>query len=261
MRITLLANQDLASNLALNKLISALPQHQYLVLLSAKVGSEQTRPKALRELAFFEQTLFNQILFPALSQRPDAGGELLSFNQLASSTCRVRQVEKADLFEAISAATPDLIISIRFGFILSPSIIALAKRGVINLHSGVLPTYRGVMATFWAMLNDESEIGTSLHFIEDIGIDTGALIKIDKRPLDKNRSYLANMLSLYDQGVQSVCRTVADIEQGRQVNTIPRSGEEQYFSFPTNEDIQRFTDMGLTLVDPDDVLSMATKYF
>ena len=59
MNITVLANKDLASNIALNYLYKALSsQHKIHVLLSAKVGGNKSTAKknqALQELAFFER--------------------------------------------------------------------------------------------------------------------------------------------------------------------------------------------------------------
>ncbi len=264
MKITLLANQDLASNIALNKLLAALPQHDYSILLSAKVGSSQAKAAALNELAFFEQTLFNQIFFPALTGHLEQPSEKLrSFEHLQSSRVSVQRIQPADkqaLFDQIYKTSPELIISIRFGYILTPPIIALPKYGVLNLHSGILPEYRGVMATFWAMLNGEPEIGTSLHFIEDAGIDTGGLIKIDKRPMDRGQSYLGNLLSLYDQGVASLSETVILVEQQRPIETRVQTGNPNYFSFPTDADIRLFIERGFSLVNVDEIAPLAQQY-
>ena len=59
----------------------------------------------------------------------------------------------------------DLLISIRFGMILGTEALGLPPRGVLNLHSGLLPQYRGVLATFRALLNGDAEIGCTLHWI------------------------------------------------------------------------------------------------
>ena len=44
MRITVLANRDIASNLALNYLVRALPEDQITVYLSSQVGQQQDKP-------------------------------------------------------------------------------------------------------------------------------------------------------------------------------------------------------------------------
>jgi hypothetical protein len=48
--------------------------------------------------------------------------------------------------------------------------------GIVNLHGGLSPEYRGADCTFWALYNREPEkVGCTLHWI-DAGIDTGRLI-------------------------------------------------------------------------------------
>ena len=50
------------------------------------------------------------------------------------------------------------------------------RLGMVNLHGGLSPEYRGADCTFWALYNGEPEkIGCTLHYI-DAGIDTGRLI-------------------------------------------------------------------------------------
>ena len=64
MKITILANKDLASCIALNRLLPLLQDHELYIFLSAKVGKSDTLPQALLDLNFYEQRLFNNIVFP-----------------------------------------------------------------------------------------------------------------------------------------------------------------------------------------------------
>ena len=78
----------------------------------------------------------------------------------------------------ISDTTPELMISIRYGKILRSKALSIPDHGVLNLHSGKLPDYRGVMATFRAMLAQEQELFSTLHWIDDDTIDTGRVISV-----------------------------------------------------------------------------------
>ena len=68
MRITILANSDLPSNYALNLLVASLSAHDLTIFLSDRVGKQTTRPSGLKDLAFFEQSLFTQLLFPLMDE-------------------------------------------------------------------------------------------------------------------------------------------------------------------------------------------------
>ena len=60
MKITLLVNKDIASCIALNRLVPALVEHQLTIGLSAFVGNVENLHPGLQTLKFFEQDLFNK---------------------------------------------------------------------------------------------------------------------------------------------------------------------------------------------------------
>ena len=59
------------------------------------------------------------------------------------------------------------------------------KIGVINIHPGWLPSYRGSLSYFWALKNGEDKAGVSIHWMDE-GLDTGAIIDRKKFRIDKN---------------------------------------------------------------------------
>tara|TARA_B100000767_G_scaffold167761_1_gene157132 strand:+ start:581 stop:1321 length:741 start_codon:yes stop_codon:yes gene_type:complete len=63
-----------------------------------------------------------------------------------------------------------------FGLIIPEKIIKSYKLGIINIHKGDLPKYRGRNPLVWAFLNNEKKIGVTSHLI-DIKIDRGYLLK------------------------------------------------------------------------------------
>ena len=60
---------------------------------------------------------------------------------------------------------------------LSSNILKSVKKGVINIHPGILPEYRGCTCVEWAILNDE-KVGNTAHFMTE-GYDEGPIIKIE----------------------------------------------------------------------------------
>lgn len=266
MNITILSNRDLASNLALNYLYQGLGgKHNLRVFLSAQVGSKKTKPKALTELSFIEQTLFNQLIFPALSSRgAPAKDRLLSFDDFQQMGVSVEDISSINCEQGqqtISDGNPDLIISIRFGLILKSPILAIPQYGVINLHSGKLPEYRGVMACFRAMQNAEETISTSLHYISDDSIDTGDGIATYTMPIDYQASYLTNLLNLYKGGVDSIIGAVQQIDQQGMLASQPHQGRDSYYSFPTEQELEDFFSKGYKLYDHQELIDFCGRYF
>src|SRR5262249_39780279 len=180
MRILCCLNRDLASNLALNLLLPALARHTVRVGLTEQVGRTlPDEPRQRRELRIAEQLFPNQALFPLVERAalPDTGQRNLTFAEVQ----RLRGIAVDSLTDPNGAAgldfirsfPPNLLLTTGCGAILKGPVIGIPPLGVLNLHSGILPAYRGVLATFRAMLNREAQIGCTVHYIRDAGIDTG----------------------------------------------------------------------------------------
>ena len=71
---------------------------------------------------------------------------------------------------------PDVLVSAYFSQILKSEIIQLPRFGVLNIHPGWLPAYRGAMAYFWVLHNGSDPGGVSVHWIDE-GIDTGEILE------------------------------------------------------------------------------------
>ena len=245
MRLVLLGHPDIASVMALTRLLELLPEHESRVFFSGPLGVSDGQPTALADLARQDQRLLDQ--FSESYALPKA---ILESDDLPVPNSQ-------ESLALMHGWAPDLVLSVRYRRILREEFIAVPRLGVLNLHSGILPDYKGVMATFWALLHAETEIGCTLHWIRDSGIDTGPVIDIARLRADYKSTYLANVLALYGPG----CRMMADA-----VNALARGdslGEEaqqpcagKYFSTPGIDDIERFTAKGLRLAAPEDFAAL-----
>jgi methionyl-tRNA formyltransferase len=77
---------------------------------------------------------------------------------------------------------PDLIVVVAYGQILPPSILALPKHGCLNVHTSLLPKYRGAAPIQSAILNGETETGVTIMKM-DAGLDTGAIVAQARTPI------------------------------------------------------------------------------
>jgi folate-dependent phosphoribosylglycinamide formyltransferase PurN len=84
-------------------------------------------------------------------------------------------INDPQVFDTVRKLVPDFVAV--FGTsLIRPPLIGLGAKGMLNLHGGLSPDYRGADCTFWALYNGEpDQVGCTLHFI-NAGIDTGALI-------------------------------------------------------------------------------------
>jgi len=142
----------------------------------------------------------------------------------------------------IKQAKPDLLVSILGNQIFKEPIINLTDKGCINLHTALLPKYRGLMPTFWVLKNEETHTGVSVFFV-DKGIDSGPII-IQKKVLIGSLSQ-EELIELTKRiGMESISEAI-DLIEKNQVSLIENNEcEKSYYSFPSKSDVQDFNNKG-----------------
>lgn len=114
----------------------------------------------------------------------------------------------------------DLQIVVAFRM-LPEAVWAMPKLGTFNLHTAILPQYRGAAPINWAVINGETKTGVTT-FMLDHDIDTGGIMlkhEVDILPED-NAGTLHDKLMVV--GADLVVKTVEMILSGN-VKTIPQS--------------------------------------
>jgi len=81
------------------------------------------------------------------------------------------------VYNKLKEIDPDLIVVVAYGKIIPKNIIDLPKLGIINVHSSILPKYRGASPIHRALINGDDKTGVSIMFINE-GLDTGDVLKI-----------------------------------------------------------------------------------
>ena len=138
----------------------------------------------------------------------------------------------------------DLIISIAGNQIFKKKLIDSAKFGIINLHSALLPKYRGLMPSFWVLANNEIETGAPVFFVNK-GIDPGPVI-VQKKIEIKNQTQEELIWQLKYIGAVAIVEACMLVKQfGFNTPTSDNEDEKMtYYSKPTRKDVQLFRSRG-----------------
>jgi len=266
MRILCCLNADVVSNVALNLLLPALAPHEVRVGLSTRIGTVQHggEPQPRRELRAAEQLLPLEVIFPLIERAAQPNEErYVTFGEVERARgIQVRPLPNPNVGEGlafIEAFAPHLILSIRYGAIFKAAAIAIPTLGVLNLHAGLLPAYRGVLATFRALMAGEREIGCTLHYITDGTIDTGPIVSRATVATEARRSLFAQVLSLYPPGVALMADAVARLDAGERLETHVQSGGT-YYSYPSADEWDEFLRRGWRVSDASDLRELYGKY-
>ncbi|MCD6441959.1 methionyl-tRNA formyltransferase [bacterium] len=112
--------------------------------------------------------------------------------------------------QKIKKMVPDLIIMAGYNQILKKEIIRIPKKGVINLHGGKLPQYRGSSTLNWMIINGETKGGVAIILI-DAGIDTGDIIakeSFEIRPNDTIKEVIYKTDKIFPRLLIKVIRQI-----------------------------------------------------
>ena len=132
---------------------------------------------------------------------------------------------------------PDLIVVTAYGQILPQAILDLPAFGCLNVHTSLLPKYRGAAPIQWAILEDERETGVTIMRM-DAGLDTGGIQTQARTPITPED----NAQTLHDRlaqlGAELLVRTIPDYVAGR-ITPHPQPAEgASYARKITKEDGQ-----------------------
>jgi methionyl-tRNA formyltransferase len=121
------------------------------------------------------------------------------------------QPEKiADASPEIQAIDPDLLIVAAYGQIIPKHILEIPKHGSINLHSSLLPKYRGASPIQAALLNDEKETGVTIMRMDE-KLDHGAIYSQTKVAIEENDNYSSLHEKLATTAAELLAKTIPQI--------------------------------------------------
>jgi methionyl-tRNA formyltransferase len=122
------------------------------------------------------------------------------------------KLKNPEFLEELRSYKADLQVVVAFRML--PEVVwSMPPKGTFNLHSSLLPQYRGAAPINWAVINGETETGVTTFFIEK-DIDTGKIIFQDKEPIHREDDAGSLYERLMEKGARLVVKTVKAIEAG-----------------------------------------------
>jgi methionyl-tRNA formyltransferase len=138
---------------------------------------------------------------------------------------------------------PDLVISVSCPQIFREELLAIPRLGCINVHSALLPHYRGMLPTFWVLANGEEETGVTVHYMTP-GIDGGGILLQRAIPITPTETLHSLMGKTKAVAADLIIEAIAGFRAGPMEASPNPPDEGSYFSFPTREDVRRLKARG-----------------
>ena len=112
----------------------------------------------------------------------------------------------------LASYEPDVIVVVAFGMILPETVLKIPKYGAINIHTSLLPKYRGASPIQQALLHGEAMTGVT-SFLLDPGIDTGNILLQKEVGVDLKDDYFSLSEKLANIGVDCLKETLFRISE------------------------------------------------
>ena len=113
---------------------------------------------------------------------------------------------------------PELIVVAAYGRILPEEILRAAPYGAINVHSSILPKYRGAAPINWAILNGEAVTGDTIMYMAK-ELDAGDIIRCAETAIDPDEDAQELTARLAELGAKTLVDVVADMGRGTVART------------------------------------------
>jgi methionyl-tRNA formyltransferase len=114
----------------------------------------------------------------------------------------------------LRALQPDLMVVVAYGQILPQSILDLPPHGCLNVHTSLLPKYRGAAPIQWAIADGNAETGVTIMQM-DAGLDTGPVLSTRRTPILPTDDSQILHDRLAQLGAELLVETIPDFIAGK----------------------------------------------
>lgn len=139
------------------------------------------------------------------------------------------------VLEQLRALEPDVIVVAAYGKLLPQALLEIPRRAIINVHSSILPQYRGAAPINWAVLNGDKETGVTIQYMAQ-ELDAGDILLVKRTAIGPEE----DAAQLYDRlavlGGEAASEALALLERGDAPRTPQVYGPQyQYASMLSRE--------------------------
>ncbi len=124
-----------------------------------------------------------------------------------------QNLKKENFEEILLSEKPDLIAVVAYGRILPEYVLNFPKYGCVNVHSSLLPKYRGAAPMQWAVINGEKTTGVTTMLMNK-GLDTGDMLMKESIDIEINDTFETIHDKLAPIGAKLLVATIERLADG-----------------------------------------------
>jgi len=260
MKVVFLISDYVLHNHIISEYVAARPQDEVavvkvpLVLKGKGRGSTAKRivPQLSRRFAWGKALEF--LTLTAITWTPKILSRGATFRRLRQTArlhglpfLRVDDVMCEESLSFIREHGADVVVSL-FHQILRAPLIAIPRLGVVNVHPGLLPEFRGIQPYFWELSEGSERAGATLHLIEDERIDAGGILAQASYRTFPGMSVQLNYYLTSKVASSLLPRCLGALEEGRLQPRAQSADEGAYWRWPDSAAFTRLKERGYPLI-------------
>ena len=144
------------------------------------------------------------------------------------------KMRDGEAYGIVERLAPELIVVAAYGKILPEDILNFPRLGSINVHSSLLPKYRGAAPINWAILDGEAETGVSIMYMAK-ELDAGDVILQKTTPISDTEDAQELTVRLAELGAETLSEAVAALGNGTATRTPQDHEKHTYASMLSKE--------------------------
>ncbi len=246
-RVVFVLNEYALHNHVLTDFVRARPNDHVAVVKVPLVlkgrdrldTAQRVLPKLSRRFAFSKALEFAVLLalvfVPKLLSR---GAVFLRLRKIARRHGlpfhKTDNIMAPESLEFLRAQDPDIVITL-FHQIIKQPLLDIPRAGVINIHPGLIPDFRGMQPYFWELSEGHGRAGPTLHLIEDEGIDTGGLLTRASYSVEPGMSVQLNYYLTMLVAARVLPECAERVANGEWTGAAQDTGAGAYYRWPDSK--------------------------
>lgn len=160
--------------------------------------------------------------------------------ELNIPTFHTNTINSQEAIDYLNKFEPDLIFN-QANHIIKKPILDLPRIGVLSIHGGRLPRYRGSFSPFWQLYNKEKERGI-VYSIMDEKLDSGPIVLQEMLPIKNQQNVNALIHEKFSWAIENFGRAVEklDVPNWQDVVEENNDSEADIYTFPKFGDALKF---------------------
>ncbi len=183
-------------------------------------GTSSFAVPALRALAA-QRDLFEVLLVVSQPDRPVGRQAVITPPPVAAAAKELglplyqpAKLRDGEAEKRLKPLSPDVFVVAAYGRILPPDLLAIPKRGALNLHGSILPRHRGASPLQSAILQGDGETGITLMLM-DAELDHGPILDTLRVPLVGNETFPQLESRLGEAAAEQIAARLPEYIAGR----------------------------------------------